>query len=207
MLTKSNRTEIQTYKVEERTFGTPRILLEHRWPKLCGSSLDFEFIKKCIKINKIRPKSHFLTKIEIQMTRLVFLFCFLLSLRLQSSTIQNLILNVDKTASKWHLRPRDNKNKTKTHFYFCFCPKMEFRTYFVYFQIFSYKFKSNKLQQSLGCLWLAKSVEGQKRVELRLKPSNSLYTDAVLSYYLSFRSFSFHPRSTDFEEKIEGLYM
>ena len=26
LLTKSNRTEIQTYKVEERTFGTPCIL-------------------------------------------------------------------------------------------------------------------------------------------------------------------------------------
>ena len=68
-----------------------------------------------MKINKIRPKFHFLTKIEIQMTHLVFCFVFfLLSLRLQSSTTQNLILNVDKTASKWHLRPRDNKNKTKT---------------------------------------------------------------------------------------------
>ena len=39
---------------------------------------------------------------------------------------------------------------------------MEFRTYFVYFQAFSYKFKSNELPQSLGCLWLAKSVEDQK---------------------------------------------
>ena len=26
LLTKSSRTEIQTYKAEERTFGTPRIL-------------------------------------------------------------------------------------------------------------------------------------------------------------------------------------
>ena len=76
---------------------------------------------------------------------------------------------------------------------------MKFGTYFVYFQTFSYKFKSNELPQSLGCRWLAKSVEDQKRVQL------SLYTDAVLSYYLSFRSFSFHPHSTDFEEKIEGL--
>ena len=30
-----------------------------------------------MKINKIRPKFHFLTKIEIKMTYLVFLFCFL----------------------------------------------------------------------------------------------------------------------------------
>ena len=85
LLTKSNRTEIQTYKVQERTFGKPCILLEHRRPKLCGSSLDFEFIRKCINLNKIRPTFHFLTKIEIKMTYwLVFLFCFLLSLRLQS---------------------------------------------------------------------------------------------------------------------------
>ena len=55
-------------------FGKPCILLEHRQPKLCGSSLDFEFIRKCMKINKIRPKFHFLAKIEIQMTHLVFLF-------------------------------------------------------------------------------------------------------------------------------------
>ena len=54
-----------------------------------GSSLDFEFIRQqlrqCIKINKIRPKFHFLTKIEIKVTYLIILFflCFfLLSLRL-----------------------------------------------------------------------------------------------------------------------------
>ena len=34
----------------------------HRQPKLCGSSLDFEFIRECMKINKIRPKFHFSTK-------------------------------------------------------------------------------------------------------------------------------------------------
>ena len=36
----------------------------HRQPKLCGSSLDFEFIRECMKINKIRPKFHFSTKIK-----------------------------------------------------------------------------------------------------------------------------------------------
>ena len=46
------------------------------------SSLDFEFIRECMKINKIRPKFHFLKKIEIKMTYLVFVFCYLLSLRL-----------------------------------------------------------------------------------------------------------------------------
>ena len=63
---------------------------------------------------------------------------------------------------------RQQKHKV-SHFYFYFCPKMEFRTYFVYFQTFSYKFKSNELPQSLGCRWLAKSVEDQKRVQLSLK--------------------------------------
>ena len=54
----------------------------HRRPDLCGSSLDFEFIRQqlrqCIKINKIRPKFHFLTKIEIKVTYLIILFflCF-----------------------------------------------------------------------------------------------------------------------------------
>ena len=52
----------------------------HRQPKLCGSSLVFEFIRECMKINKKRPKFHFLTKIEIKMTYLVFVFCYLLSL-------------------------------------------------------------------------------------------------------------------------------
>ena len=59
--------------------------MHHRQPKLCRSSSDFEFIRECMKINKISPKHHFLTKIAIKMTYLVFLFCFvffLLSLRL-----------------------------------------------------------------------------------------------------------------------------
>ena len=39
------------------------------------ASLDFEFIRECMEINKIRPKFHFLTQnIEKQMTHLVFLF-------------------------------------------------------------------------------------------------------------------------------------
>ena len=50
--------------------------------QLCGSSLDFEFIRECMKINKIRPKFHFLTKVEIKMTYVVYVFCYLLSLRL-----------------------------------------------------------------------------------------------------------------------------
>ena len=29
--------------------------LKHRRPRPCGSSLDFEFIRECMKINKIRP--------------------------------------------------------------------------------------------------------------------------------------------------------
>ena len=34
-------------------------------------SLDFEFIRKCLKINKVRSTFHFLTKIEIKRTHLV----------------------------------------------------------------------------------------------------------------------------------------
>ena len=34
----------------------------HRLPKLCGRSLDFGFRRECMKINKIRPKFHVLTK-------------------------------------------------------------------------------------------------------------------------------------------------
>ena len=49
-------------------------------PKLCGSSLDFEFIREYMKINKIRLNFQFWTRIEIKMTYLVFVFCYLLSL-------------------------------------------------------------------------------------------------------------------------------
>ena len=58
---------------------------EHRRPRLCGSLLDFEFIRECMKIKKKTSlKSYFLTKIEIKMTHLVFLFCYLLSLCFKS---------------------------------------------------------------------------------------------------------------------------
>ena len=74
-----------------------------------------------MKINKIRPKFHFLRKVEIKMTYLVFVvFFFLLSLFLLSHLqavlsmfkilscsfflllVQRKILNVDKTAPKWN---------------------------------------------------------------------------------------------------------
>ena len=45
----------------------------YRRPKHCGSSLTFN-LRECMKINKIRLKFHFLTKIEIKMTYLVFFF-------------------------------------------------------------------------------------------------------------------------------------
>ena len=42
--------------------------------------VDFQFVRECMKINKIRLKFHFLTKIEIKMTYLVFFFlCFTVS--------------------------------------------------------------------------------------------------------------------------------
>ena len=91
-------------KVQERTFGKPCILLEHRRPKLYGSSLDFEFIRKCMKINKIRPKFHFLAKIEIQMTHLVFFFFFYCLFASRAVPCQNLILNVDKTKQNKNTR-------------------------------------------------------------------------------------------------------
>ena len=52
-------------------------------PRAQVTQLDFEFIREGMKIRQIRPKFHVLTKIEMKMTYLVFLFCFfLLSLRL-----------------------------------------------------------------------------------------------------------------------------
>ena len=40
-----------------------------------------------MKIYKVRPKIHFLTEIEIKMTHLVVLFCYLLSLCLSTFRI------------------------------------------------------------------------------------------------------------------------
>ena len=45
------------------------------------------------------------------------------------------------------------KNETKTEtksFYFYFCQKKEFRTYFVYFHTFSYKFKVQRTPTEFG---------------------------------------------------------
>ena len=64
---------------QESGIGKP-FKFHHRRPRLRGRSLDFGFRRESMKINKIRPKFHFLTKIEIKMSRLVFLFvvyCFL----------------------------------------------------------------------------------------------------------------------------------
>ena len=36
-----------------------RNICDHRRPRLCGGSLDFEFIRECMKIYKISPKFHF----------------------------------------------------------------------------------------------------------------------------------------------------
>ena len=47
-------------------------------PRAQVAQLDFEFLRECMKINQIRPKVHFLTRIEIKITCLVLLFCFLL---------------------------------------------------------------------------------------------------------------------------------
>ena len=71
---------IHTYDVGMKTRPKGHIVNKLR-PRLCGSSLDFEFIRECMKITKIRPKFHFLKKkMEIKMTHLVVLFCYLPSL-------------------------------------------------------------------------------------------------------------------------------
>ena len=50
-------------------------------PNAAGVRWTFirEFIREYMKINKIRPKFHFLTKIEIKMTYIVFV-CFFFNL-------------------------------------------------------------------------------------------------------------------------------
>ena len=99
-----------------------------------------------MKINKIRPILHFSTKLEIKMTCLVFVFCYLLSLRRQSHLEAVLLTFKILTASKWLQRRRNSIKITRhkhkaSHFYFQFCRKMEVRTYFVYFHTFPQKFK------------------------------------------------------------------
>ena len=81
---KGARVACQKDKLEFKFFSSPvkwskMSMATHGQPKLCGSSLDFEFIRKYMKINKIHPTFHFLTKIEIKMTRYL-VFCYLLSL-------------------------------------------------------------------------------------------------------------------------------
>ena len=61
----------------EKKGARKKIEINHRQPKLYGCSLDFEFLRECMKINKIRPKLHFSTKVEIKMTCLVFVSCYL----------------------------------------------------------------------------------------------------------------------------------
>ena len=82
----------------------------HRQPKLCGSSLDFEFIRECLKINKIRPKFQFWTKIEIKMTYLVFVFyCLFASRAIWKPFYRRLrfwvVLNVRKLERLGTLKP------------------------------------------------------------------------------------------------------
>ena len=75
-ITSSSRKQITEIKGEGMIAG-------YRELKLCGSSLDFEFIREYMKTNKIHPKFQFWTKIEIKMIY-QFVFCYLLSLRLKS---------------------------------------------------------------------------------------------------------------------------
>ena len=124
----------------------------HRQPKLCGSSLDFEFTREWLKINKIRPEFHFSAKIEIKMTYLVF-------------------VNVDKTASKCSTGEVNNKTQTQgiSHFYFCFCRKMKFRKYFVHFHTFSWKFKVQRTPTEFG-LAVVEQLSNLTDLRQHLKP-------------------------------------
>jgi len=100
---------------------TFQITCYHRAPRLCGSSLDFEIIRGCMKINKIRPKFHFLTKIEIKVTHLVVFFSYFLSLCLSTFKIfepRSLVGFVFKTIGllmcfltfKWQIFVNNNRD-------------------------------------------------------------------------------------------------
>ena len=89
------------------------------------------------------------------MTCLVFVFCYLLSLRRQSHLEAVLLTFKILTASKWLQRRRNiikiTRHKHKaSHFYFQFCRKMEVRTYFVYFHTFPQKFKVQRTPTEFG---------------------------------------------------------
>ena len=94
---------IHTYDVGMKTRQKGHII-NKLLPRLCGSSLDFEFIRECMKITKIRLKFHFWKKKGNKNdTPCGFVLLFTVSLLLAplGSLVQLKILNVDKTASKW----------------------------------------------------------------------------------------------------------
>ena len=139
----SGRPARQSWKWRENTTGRPQgcprlpapawemSTRYHRQSKLCGISLDFEFIRECMKINKIRLKFQFWTKIEIKMTYLVFasVFCYLLSLRLFGSW---LVLTVRKMIKRLPNGSRGEEtvnNKTQTYASNCFKPVKGFTFY------------------------------------------------------------------------------
>ena len=63
----------------------------HRQPKLCGSSLDYEFIRECMKINKIGLKFQFWTKIE---TKITLCLCFVIYCLFASRAMAQFIVSV-----------------------------------------------------------------------------------------------------------------
>ena len=119
-----------------------------------------------MKINKIRPKFHFLTKIEIKKTHLVFLFCYLLLVSLLlvpfGTSIKRLL---NGSWSKVNSSKITKQKHSVSYFYFYFCQKMELRTYFVYFRTFSYKFKVKRTPTESG--WYSQS-ETKIEPDLRL---------------------------------------
>ena len=97
----------------------------------------------------VRPKFHFLTKIEIKKySSCVFVLSFTVSyLPLDPFGVQLKILNIDKTASK-----------------------IEFRTYFVYFHTFSYKFKVQGSRTESAC---------DKTCKFSINDSNDVCTSSL----------------------------
>ena len=116
------------------------------------------------------------------MTYLVFLFCFLLSLRLQSHlevVLQLKILNVDKTKRLPNGSRGEETVKKQhkvIHFYFYFCQGMEVRTYFVYFRTLHILLKTQSPTNSHR-VWVACGVTEQNEGYFLLQvTSNSEYS-------------------------------
>ena len=119
--------------------------LKHRRPRPCGSSLHFEFIRDCMKINKIRPCLRIIVSLLLEPFGNRFIDVI-------DSTTQNLKKSIKRLPNGSRSKDTVN-NKTKPKgesFSFLFLTKMEFTTHFVYFHTFSYKFKVSRTPTEPG---------------------------------------------------------